>query len=324
MGVLLYLTESCRQGEMPSTHEQIRASSPNGDPLCLRECPKRDTATTPATRGHAPLRQPCCRRQQHLHPLHSPTLLSKACACPVLSCPVLCFLSFMPGQASSLCCKHVVGSRRSGHTARTRATVGDMNLGDGEEGDDQGQDDPAAREGNGQRPVLREGGLGQERQNTMISVAGVLRVVGLLLLADAAYSRHELNQLSFIVAENSGGGPGVAPTADSVLEVVCGCVLVLAATLAGVFTSPDVCSGSTRVALRGGQWVVDSQSGSTHGRQLQHPLRRIDVAAANSSIERDGKGSYAYLDHRPGFANLAKRALQFAAWTASNSDTACA
>lgn len=230
----------------------------------------------------------------------------------------------MPGQASSLCCKHVVGSRRSGHTARTRATVGDMNLGDGEEGDDQGQDDPAAREGNGQRPVLREGGVGQERQNTMISMAGVLRVVGLLLLADAAYSRHELNQLSFIVAENSGGGPGVAPTADSVLEVVCGCVLVLAATLAGVFTSPDVCSGSTRVALRGGQWVVDSQSGSTHGRQLQHPLRRIDVAAANSSIERDGKGSYAYLDHRPGFANLAKRALQFAAWTASNSDTACA
>lgn len=230
----------------------------------------------------------------------------------------------MPGQASSLCCKHVVGSRRSGHTARTRATVGDMNLGDGEEGDDQGQDDPAAREGNGQRPVLREGGVGQERQNTMISMAGVLRVVGLLLLADAAYSRHELNQLSFIVAENSGGGPGVAPTADSVLEVVCGCVLVLAATLAGVFTSPDVCSGSTRVALRGGQWVVDSQSGNTHGRQLQLPLRRIDVAAANSSIERDGKGSYAYLDHRPGFANLAKRALQFAAWTASNSDTACA
>ena len=164
----------------------------------------------------------------------------------------------------------------------------------------------------------------------MISLAGVLRVVGLLLLANAAYSRHELNQLAFIVAENTVAGEGFSPIQtpqtlqtlplDVLLELVCGAVLVLGATLVSLFTSAEVCPASTTVVLKNGHWVVDTRRGTGGGSQDQHPLRAIDVAAANTAADHAGMASYAYLDTRANFVNLTKRALAFAAWASSNAE----
>lgn len=155
-------------------------------------------------------------------------------------------------------------------------------------------------------------------------------MLGLMLLANAAYSRHELNQLAFIVAENTAVGEGFSAAQtpqtlqtlpmDVVLELACGVVLVLAATLVSLFRSAEVCAAPATVVLKDGRWVVDTRRGTAGGSGDQHPLRAIDVAAANTVADHAGTGSYAYLDTRVNFANLTKRALAFAAWASSNAD----
>ncbi|KAG0683837.1 hypothetical protein C6P40_005288 [Pichia californica] len=149
----------------------------------------------------------------------------------------------------------------------------------------------------------------------MFSFSTVLSLIGFFLLANAAYSRYELNQLAFIVSENSNSTISTINTLpiDIILEIFLGSFIIIISILTSFFTttensSSSICNDSLFVKLKNGNWIIDSKS------NLYHPLRLIDLDRANNEIEKSGKGSYQYLDNRVNFANFTKRALYFQNW----------
>lgn len=162
----------------------------------------------------------------------------------------------------------------------------------------------------------------------MLSCSTLLRFTGFFLLANSAYSKYQLNHLSFIILENNheslnhlNNSINTLPL-DLIIEIFIGCLLILLSVLFSLFTpsnksSSSICNDSITVSLKNGNWIINSIS------NYQHPLRFIDLSRANNEIEKSGKGCYAYLDNRANFINLTKRAINFQNWFSSiskNSD----
>lgn len=126
----------------------------------------------------------------------------------------------------------------------------------------------------------------------------LVTILGLMLLANAAYSVYLCNQLPL-----KQGLPK-----DIYVEVGAASALLFVGTLLSIFSSREICSAPQVVGLQRGKFVVSSRSAGAN-----HPLRPLAISKANSAAENTGRSPYQVLESRPGFAHLTQSALLFAA-----------
>lgn len=129
----------------------------------------------------------------------------------------------------------------------------------------------------------------------------LLLLAGLLLLANAAYSKYEQNQLAQLTELRE------ATRMDLVVETLVGSLLVVVSTMCSLFARNNENKNNRslmKATLKEGHWVVDALPANG----TLHPLTPLTPL---TPLQQQRKSPFAALSTRAAFCSLPARAARF-------------